>query len=152
MKALRDGVAALGVVATFAIVVVHYAELPAIIPTHFGCNGVADGWGGKSSLWMLVGIAGFLYAVLTLVPYLPQQFINLPVSAERREAAMPVAMEMVGWLNAETAWMFAWIVWSTVAVALGRSTGLSAWFLPVTLGAILGTIGFYWWRIVRVKI
>jgi hypothetical protein len=38
-----------------------------------------------------------------------------------------------------------------VAVVQGRSLGLGAWFLPVTLLAIFGTIAFYLTRIMRLK-
>jgi hypothetical protein len=58
---------------------------------------------------------------------------------------------MVGWVKVELVWVFAWINWTMVSVAMGRSAGLGLWFLPVTLVAILGTTGFYLWRILRVK-
>ena len=151
MKALRETIAALGVLFTIAVVAMHYAELPRRIPIHFNALGVANGWGDKSSLWLLAGVTCVLYLMLTLVRFLPQSLINLPVGPDRRAAAMPIAMEMIDWLKAEMVWIFAALIWAVVAVAQGRNAGLSVWFLPVTLVAVFGTIAFYIVRMMRVR-
>jgi uncharacterized membrane protein len=149
MKAFREVLAALGVLSAICVAVFNYRELPQRIPTHFGLSGMADGWGDKSSLWILVGIACFLYAVLSLVRFLPPKWMNVPVADEHRAAAIPISLEMVGWAKAEITCMFAYIVWSAVAVVQGRSKGLGAWFLPVTLVTIIGTGLFYTVRMMR---
>jgi hypothetical protein len=56
---------------------------------------------------------------------------------------------MIGWVKAETTCMLAFIVWSAVGVVQGRSQGLGAWFLPVTMATIFGTIAFYLARMLR---
>jgi len=133
MKAFRETLAAVGLLSAIFLVVFNYRELPQRIPTHFDASGVANGWGDKSSLWVLVGIACFLYLLLTLVRFLPPNSMNIPVSQEKRAAAIPLALAMIGWLKFETMCIVAFILWSTVAVAQGQRQGLSAWFLPVTL-------------------
>jgi hypothetical protein len=143
MKTLRELVAVLGLLSAIFIVVFNYRELPHRIPTHFGVTGVADGWGDKSSLWILVGLTCVLYAVFSLLRFLPPRLMNLPVTEEHRAAAIPMSLEMIGWVKAEVTCMFAYIVWSAVAVVQGNSRGLGAWFLPVTLVAIIGTSLFY---------
>jgi hypothetical protein len=149
MKAFRELVAALALLSAIFVVVFNYRELPQRIPTHFGVSGAADGWGDKSSLWIIVGLACFLYAVLSLMRFLPPKLMNVPVSEEHRAAAIPISLEMVGWIKAEITFMFAYIVWSAVAVVQGQSQGLGAWFLPVTLVAIIGTSLFYSLRMIR---
>jgi uncharacterized membrane protein len=151
MKSLREILAAAALLFTVVTAATSYSTLSQRIPTHFNAAGVADGWGDKSSLWMLVAVACFLYVVLTLVRFLPSSLINVPVAQEQRAAAIPISLEMIEWVKAETICMFAFIVWTAVAVVQGRSLGLGAWFLPVTLLAIFGTIAFYLTRIMRLK-
>ena len=149
MKSIRELLAVVGLLSAIFVVVFNYRDLPQRIPTHFGVSGVADGWGDKSSLWVLVGLVCVLYVSLSLMHFLPANLINVPVAAEQRAEAIPIAMEMVGWLKAETTCMFAFILWSVVSVAQERSQGLGAWFLPVTLVVILGTIAFYLMQMMR---
>jgi uncharacterized membrane protein len=149
MKAFRELVAVLGLLSAIFVVVFNYRELPQRIPTHFGVSGVVDGWGDKSALWQIVALSCFLYIVLTLVRFLPPNAMNLPVREEQRAAAVPISLEMIGWVKAETTCMLAFIVWSAVGVVQGRSQGLGAWFLPVTMATIFGTIAFYLARMLR---
>jgi len=124
---------------------------PQVRPTLFDGPGVANGWGDRSMVWFVVGIGCFMYGMMTLASFFPS-LISMPVSRERMVAAQPIAIEMIGWVKVEAVWVFAWISWMTVSVALGRSTGLGVWFLPVTTVAIFGTLGFYLWRILKVQI
>jgi len=151
MKSLREFLAAAGLIVMVGVVAMHYGALPQVIPTHFDGAGVADGWGSKSMVWFVVGIGCFTYVMMMLASFFPS-LISMPVSRERMVAAQPIAIEMIGWVKVEATWIFAWISWMTVSVALGRSTGLGVWFLPVTTVAIFGTLGFYLWRILKVKI
>jgi uncharacterized membrane protein len=129
----------------------HYAELPNRIPTHFNAHGVVNGWGDKSSLWTLVGVACGVYLVMTLFRFLPAKAISLPVPAERRVAAMPIAFAMVGWMKAEMAWIFAADTWFLVAVAQGHCKGLIPWFTPVVLVTLSGTVAYYFWQMTRIE-
>lgn len=149
MKVFRELVAVLGLLSAIFVVVFNYRELPQRIPTHFNAAGVVNHWGDKSSLWALVGVTCFLYAMLSLVRFLPTSLMNVPVGEEQRATAIPICFDMIGWLKAEIMCMFAFIVWTAVAVVQGRSQGLGGWFLPVTMIAIFGTVVFYLVRIRR---
>lgn len=149
MKILRESLAALGVLLMLGMVAMHYSSLPATIPVHFNGRGVADGWGGKGELWGLIGVAAFIYAVMTVANFYPEYMISMPVKVARRPAALPMAVEMLSWVKFEITWMFLWICRSMIAVAQGTRTGLGAWTMPVMLCAMLGTVVFYYWRILR---
>ena len=145
-QSLREFLGLMGLGGMVVIVATHYAALPQLVPTHFNASGVADGWGDRSSLWMLVGIGGFLYVLLTLSRFLPQSMINLPpMSEEKRAAAIPLTYEMLDWIKVEIMWIFAWLCWSVVTVATGTRDGLGAWFLPATIFATVGTAGLTLW-------
>lgn len=151
MKALREILAAFGLLFAIRIAVQNYSTLPQRIPTHFDANGLVNGWGDKSMLWEFVGIACIVYIVFSLLRFLPQNSIGLPVGPEERAAAVPIAMEMFGWLKAESTWILAAITWSMAAVAQGRSKGLIVWTTPALLLLILATVSFYLFRIMSLK-
>jgi uncharacterized membrane protein len=143
MKALRELIAVFGLLSAIFAVVFNYRDLPQRIPTHFNAAGIANGWGDKSALWALVGVSCFLYLMLTLARFIPAKLINVPVGPDQRAAAIPIALEMLAWLKAETACIFAYIVASMVSIAQARTLRLSPWFLPVTMIAVFATTLFY---------
>ena len=61
--------------------IISYSELPETIATHFNANGEADGFGSKSSLWLLTGIFCFLSIFLLFfinkVPHLHNYMVNI---------------------------------------------------------------------------
>jgi len=152
MKVLREILAALGVL--FAILIAAYGclTLPQRFPTHFDANNIADGWSGKSSLWFPVVIACVVYVGMTLVRYLPASPMNYPFDPEKHAAARPIGLAMVGWLKAETTWLFAAVTWFMVAEARGQSPDIeNTWFVPLTLGVVFATVNYHIVRMVRLS-
>jgi immunity protein, SdpI family len=49
-----------------------YATLPAVVPTHFNAGGLPNGYGNKSSLWLVVsiltGTSMLVYLILRFIP------------------------------------------------------------------------------------
>ncbi len=92
-------VAALVIAATAWIGVAHYAQLPAILPTHFGANGKANGFSAKSPLsaFLLVIVQIVQTAGLALLGYVqPRMRQDLdpaaPVASLARHRAFQVVM------------------------------------------------------------
>ena len=54
-----------------------YAALPDKIPAHFGANGVIDGYGGKSMIWVLLAIVWALVIVMSVTERFPKYW-NVP--------------------------------------------------------------------------
>ncbi len=148
MKAVREVIAVAGLVFAAAVVADFYSRLPERIATHFNEAGVANGFGAKGTLWVLVGIAVLLYVVLTVVGSLPG-VVNLkrPLAPEREKAVLAESMAMVGWVKVEVCWMFAYLCLAMARNGMGMQAGLGWWFLPVTLVVVLGTCGVYLVRI-----
>ena len=148
MKIVRELLALAGVVFSVAVVADFYSRLPERIATHFNAAGVANGFGTRSTLWVLVGIAVLLYLILSVVGSL-QGVVSLkrPLAPEREKVVLTESMEMVGWIKVEVCWMFAYICLAMVRNGMGLQTGLGPWFLPLTLVVVLGTCAFYMARI-----
>ena len=140
MKIVRELIALAGLVFSVMVVADFYSRLPERIATHFNEAGAANGFGAKSTLWVLVGIAALLYATLSAISSLPR-VVNLkrPLAPEREKVVLAESMAMVGWIKAEVCWMFAYLCLAMVRNGMGLQVGLGWWFLPVTLVVVLGT-------------
>jgi uncharacterized membrane protein len=151
MKLLRETLAALGLF--FAILTAAYGcfALPHRFPTHFGANGVVNGWSGKWSLWLEPGIACIIYVGMTLVRYLPESSMNFPFDPKQRAAARPISLAAIAWLKAELIWIFAASTWFTVAFARGQNPDLLLWFVPLSLAIVSATVIYHIVLTVRLK-
>jgi uncharacterized membrane protein len=112
-----------------------YPVLPELIPIHFGLNGQPDGWGGKSSIWLLFlcqfGIVFLLLGVTAILPWLRRhpewssagkRILNLP--PEQQDRHWLAAEEMLLFLSLGVNLSFAIITRGTILVALKRQSSL----------------------------
>jgi uncharacterized membrane protein len=148
LKTVRELIAVAGLVFAGMVVADFYSRLPERIATHFNGEGVANGFGARSTLWVLVGIAFLLYAALSAISLAPRVVsVKRPLAPERERVVLAESMAMVGWIKAEMCWMFAYLCLAMVRNGMGLQLGIGAWFLPVTLLVVFGTCGFYLVRI-----
>ena len=54
-----------------------YGSLPDRMPVHYGANGVVDGYGAKSMIWVLVAMAWIEVGIVSAVEQFPR-FWNVP--------------------------------------------------------------------------
>lgn len=84
---------------------------------------------------------GFLYILLTVVSKFPHTF-NFPwaITEENAERQYQIGRAMIGSLKTELVWLFTYIEFGVIQVALGKIKGLGMLFLPITLIIVFGTI------------
>jgi uncharacterized membrane protein len=126
----------------FLVVVtaLYWPTIPDKIPTHFGLTGKVDAWGPKTTLLALAAIGAVMYAVLGIVSRFPHTFnYPVPITEQNAERQYRIALSAMRWIKMECVWMFAYLNWQTIQVALGRAKGLDIAFAPVALAAILVT-------------
>jgi uncharacterized membrane protein len=122
----------------------YWPELPATIPSHFGFNGEVDAWSSKSSLYMLLGVNVFLYLLMTIIRRFPYIF-NYPVKITEKNAKKQyqLAVWYLAVLKAELVWLFVYLQWQIIQVALGSGSLLGPWFLAVVLIGLTVPIVIY---------
>lgn len=115
--------------------------LPARIPTHFDIAGHPNAWGQPAMLWMLPVIVTVILGLMSLVARRPRSF-NFPVrvTPANRPRLESVALDMIAWLRLEIAGAMLWIQYATIQSARALRLGLSPWFVPITIAAVLATI------------
>jgi uncharacterized membrane protein len=118
-------------------------HLPDNVPTHFGADGRADAWGGKSSLLLFPILGSIFYAAFTILERFPWIY-NYPVEITEENASYQYKLgrQLLEWMKLIILAIFLYIQWQSVQVARGLSNGLGSWLLPVFLVAMFGVIGY----------
>ncbi|MGC4129215.1 MAG: DUF1648 domain-containing protein [Bergeyella sp.] len=104
--------------------IIYFSKLPETVPTHFGINGKADGFGSKSSLWHIpfIAILNFL-----LLFYMSKNkdftFLNIPKNLKENTAFSVLCIDI---LNFWTMLLFAVITYETIQTSLGNMQGISS--------------------------
>lgn len=137
-------VAAIAVAFVFIYLTATWTTLPDKVPTHFNFAGTPDQWGSKYSLLLLLGVTFVLYAGLSILSRFPHIY-NYPfaLTEKNRPRQYLLARQMMTALKAELVFVFVFITWQTTNVALGNAADLTAWFTPVFLVVVFGTIIIY---------
>ncbi|MFS0861857.1 DUF1648 domain-containing protein [Fredinandcohnia sp. 179-A 10B2 NHS] len=135
----------------FLYVILIWGDLPDKVPAHFNGLGEPDRWGGKGTVLALPIVAAFLFKLLFIVKKFPQVF-NYPVeiTEENAKDMYQISRKMLSTLTFFLTFFFAIGVWETVQVAHGQA-GLGIWFLPGLLVSMFGTIGYYMYRMFKVR-
>jgi uncharacterized membrane protein len=142
-RVLQAG-AALGLIVSGVLLVRYWPDLPELVPMHFDLSGAPDAWRGKRWLFSLPLVSLVLHAGMTVLERFPQRF-DYPwrITSENAGRQYAIARRMVAALKTTIVWVFTAGLWLTCETAVGRLDGLSPWFLPVTLGSILGVLGWF---------
>ncbi|HIK28865.1 MAG: DUF1648 domain-containing protein [Oscillatoriaceae bacterium SKW80] len=151
-QVLLEIAALVGLVLSFLILLRSFPTLPPTIPIHFGLSGKPDVWGARQTLWLFPTLNIILYLGITITSQFPHTF-NYPVAITQQNALKQyqIAFSLLLWLKLEIIWLFTFIEWKMIQVAIGVSQGLGIAFLPVMLLLVCGTSGFYLWQAYRYR-
>lgn len=141
---LLEGFALTGLLVMIAFAANQFSHLPESIPSHFNAAGKPDDYSSRDSLWFLPLIALFLFGLMTYVSRIPHKFnYPIPISPQNAARQYAMAVRLIRTLKAVIMWLFATITIFTVRTALGSSTGLGLWFMPVFLTMVFGPLITY---------
>ncbi len=123
------GLLALG--SATVLLILSWDSLPERVPVHYNAAGEIDNYGGRGSLLVPLVIGWILYGLLSLVSFLPAVW-NTPGGGP---GALRATRNMLEVLKFLLALGFSWMLICGI-----RGWELGAWFLPVFLCGIFGTI------------
>lgn len=125
-------------------VIDNYNALPEKIPSHFNIRGEVDGYGSKSSLFILPTIASMLFIGLTVLSRFPHSF-NYPVKISSTNAInqYSISLRLLRILKFVILMVFLMISWMTIRTAGATDYAHSQWMLPMVLALIFLPIFIY---------
>jgi uncharacterized membrane protein len=121
---ILTGISGLSLLGVTVYTVIRYGSLPEKIPTHFDGAGLADGFGHKSGLVMLLFLSWMMFGMLTVVSFFPDVW-SVP---KRNPRTLAAAADMLAVMKLVMTLMFCWLVLCSV-----QGWNLGRWFLPVTM-------------------
>jgi uncharacterized membrane protein len=134
----------------WGISIYSYFNLPDTIPVHFNERGEADGYGGKSFLWLLPAIGTTTFIGLTFLSRYPQHF-NYPVKItdENRDRQYGNAVELIRNLKLVTIAIFTMVNLMIYLTGSGIIKSPGIWLLPVILALVFIPTGIFIFHAVR---
>lgn len=142
----------LSLLALWILVLTSYSNLPDSIPTHFNGSGQPDRYSSKGNIFTLPILASILFLFMTLLNKMPHVFNYLvEITPENALGQYTTATKMIRFLKVAIVLIFGFITLETIQSSTGDSPGLSAWFLPLTLGMIFIPIVFFIVKSLRTK-
>jgi uncharacterized membrane protein len=118
--------------------VLNYSNLPSSIPTHFDFVGRPDGFGDKSTIFVLPVLCSVLYLGMTILNRFPHIF-NYPtkITNQNAERQYAIATRLIRYLKLIIVLTFSTIGLMTSLTANNKLSGLGIGFLPVFLGLVI---------------
>lgn len=131
----------------FICLILRWNHMPDEIPTHFGLNGRVDAYGTKGSVLLLPVISILIYLLILFVEKFPELW-NVPghVTPENMGWIYGNVKSMLASTKLGVCFIFFYINYCTVF-----SRNLGAWFMPVSLLYLSGSMAFFLWRAVHFK-
>ena len=129
--------------------IMNYLELPETIATHFNAKGEADGYGNRPTIWLLPGIALFIYAMMLIinrVPHLHNYMVN--ITEENAIKNYRLSSRLVRFTNLFCLILFTLITYEIIESAKGNEFNiLGIPFLIFTLVIpLLGIVFVYYYQ------
>ena len=141
-----------GIIFTVGIITTSYNDLPDSIPRHFNALGRPDGHSGKSILFILPAVTLVTYLIMTIGLKFPHIFnYPLEITKENAERQYRNATLMMRVLKTIIVIIFGYLTYATIQTGLGEMQGLGAWFTPVVLVSVLGTVGYFIYQTFRLR-
>ena len=129
----------LAFIGLWILVLSHYGNLPETIPTHFNAKGEADDYGPKATIFLLPAICTLIFIGMPLMLRFPTQMNHYSgkVTPEQATDHYAWAGRIVNYYNFAIPLVFGILIYETIQVAHGKTTGLGVWSLVITLILIL---------------
>ena len=126
------------------LVMLQWNRLPPQVPSHFGLSGEPDAWSSRSTILILPLIAAVIYVSLTLLTRIPHTYnYPWPITDANAEEQYRLSQRLLRIVKNIVVLLFGIVYVVTVRVAAGEAQGLTVWFLPLLLGSVAATIGWY---------
>ncbi|MGG2093269.1 DUF1648 domain-containing protein [Bacillus sp. S13(2024)] len=145
-----DGLSLIGIVGMLVYIGFIWSSLSHTIPTHFGFNGEADGFGGRGNIFIHPIIGLGLYILFHVLIRFPELFNYPPhVTEEQKQRLYIHSRTLLGWLQLEIIIFGVYSTWENAQFAMQREVGFSIVSLVIFLIVLFSTMIFYIVRSLR---
>jgi len=134
-------------IGVLAYLFLNWSSVPDKIPGHYNVMGKIDRMGSKKELLILPIIGWVMYLIMTVIGNFPQIWnTGVTVTEENKERVYRITKNL---LNTVKLIMVAVFVYLTINSS--QVISLSAWFLPLFLLLLFGSMTSFIFKLVRTK-
>jgi len=152
-----EGIGIVAILCLVGLPILYYSSLPETIPTHYGANGKADGFGDKSTIWLLpiIGVITYIGIILSNIGIIAMSKNPNLLSAlgdqspEDNLRNLGIVTKMLRIVNTLVACTFAYINYMTIQTALGNQNGLGNSFLPLLSISLFGVMVYFVYKALK---
>jgi uncharacterized membrane protein len=152
LRYIARGIGSAFLASIVLLVATQWSKLPAEIPTHFNAAGDPDGYGPKSALLLMAGVASSISLFLAWIERRPSS-LNYPIQItdEKRSALHQLGSDMILALNFGINTIFLYLVYAMIETAAGRRDGLGVQFLPLMLLVTILVPAYFFVQMYRLR-
>jgi len=133
-----------GLIAMAFLLFNSYSLLPDMIPKHFDMAGQVDDWGSPNTILFAPLVCVGIYVLLTISARFPHTYNYIvAITANNASIQYRLGRQMMFILKTVIIWMFFYITYASIEVALGNMQGLNSVMMIGFLVLIFVTIGVY---------
>jgi uncharacterized membrane protein len=149
LSQLFFGLSLLGLLLVIFIPIFYFGDLPERIPTHFDASGRPDNWGERMTIWIWSGVAIAIWVTMVLLGRSASSMLDFSrIKEGKEELAAQCMMTSIHMMSAFLLWMFVYILWHMIQMALERSTdGLGVGFVWIVVIGSVVPVAWYLWAI-----
>jgi len=143
---------------SLGIAIYYWGQLPSVIPTHFGINGMPDDWQNKSYFWafMLPVLQMFMVVMFGFLYWKPQ-YSDMPTTLwlmtmeeHKRDHAFDLIRTMLVGTGLWVGVLFTYMVYMMNQSALSASVGMNPWILLAITGSMIVWLAWYTVKVYRI--
>ena len=143
----------IGLIALFILILLplyYFNSLPDEVPRHFDHKGDPTAFSGKNMIWLFTAIGVVMYVALAWLTRFPHLYnYPKPITKENAEKQYRHATKLIRILNTFIVSLFAYIQLVILKTAMGETSGLGVWFLPVFLLLVFAPIVWFTVKSIR---
>jgi len=126
---------------------INWNRIPEEVPMHYNVMGDINRWGQKGELLFRFFITWIMYIGLTVIECFPGIWnTGVTVTKENKERVYRILKSMLGTIKLLTVIIFVFLMINAI-----MTKELSAWFTPVSLVLVFGSIIFSVIKVVKAK-
>lgn len=125
--------------------ILNWSAFPEQIPGHYNAAGEVDRWGKKSELLFVPIVVWIMYVFVSVLERFPMIWnTGITVTEENKDRIYRILKNLIGTMKLLVTGTFVCIEMFQAA-----AQALPGWFLPVSMGSLLGSMIYYIAKLVK---
>ena len=138
-----EAAAIVGLIYLWGFTVSIFSHLPEVIPVHFDAMGVPDGWGHKSTLFVLPAVGTLCFILLSIIPRFKKFNYPFKITPQNEAIQYEYALRLLRIVKVVVLLICITLVHAIYNAITSEDPISYTWLLPTILLSVFIPIGIY---------